>query len=132
MEAVAMAAAARAATTQVAGLRAATMRVAEGPQLAARAVDAARPGASAQARPTAGTGRQVMQVAVTWAQAEAEPAQRPAASVAGTGYVVRSGDTLAAIAMRNSVRGGWQALYRLNRDTVSNPDRIFTGQRLAF
>ena len=36
------------------------------------------------------------------------------------------------IAMRNSVRGGWQAIYRLNRDAISNPDRIFTGQRLDF
>jgi len=128
MEAVAMAAAARAATTQIAGLQAAAMRAADGPQLTAHAVDVVRSGGATDARSTAGTGRQIMQVAVASAQATAEPAQRPA----GPDYVVRSGDTLAVIAMQNSVRGGWQALYRLNRDTISDPDRIFTGQRLAF
>lgn len=132
MEAVAVAAAARAAATQVAGLQAASMRVADGPQLAAHAVEVTRPEASTAAGSTAGTGRRIMRVAVTSVQAEAEPATQPAVPPTGTNYVVRSGDTLAAIAMRNSVRGGWQALYRLNRGTISDPDRIFAGQRLAF
>jgi LysM repeat protein len=122
MEAVAMAATARTAATQVAGLQAAAMRVADGPQLAARTVDAVQQDASTH--PVAGAGRRIMQVAVTSVPTVAEPAVPK--------YVVRDGDTLAVIAMRNSVRGGWQALYRLNRGTISNPDRIFTGQRLAF
>ena len=54
-------------------------------------------------------------------------------SVRATGnlYVVRSGDTLAKIAAKNDVRGGWHTLYQLNRGTISNPNLIFPGQRIA-
>lgn len=122
MDAVAMAAAARAASAPVAGLEATAMRVADGPQLTAHTVDVTRPEAPTDADEA---GRRAMHVAVTSVRAAAAPAT-------GTDYVVRSGDTLAVIAMRNSVQGGWQALYRLNREKISNPDRIFTGQRLDF
>jgi LysM repeat protein len=56
-----------------------------------------------------------------------------ATSVKATGntYVVRSGDTLSAIATRHHVSGGWHALYQLNHGNVSNPNLIFPGQRLA-
>ncbi|MEJ5914414.1 transglycosylase family protein [Pseudokineococcus sp. 1T1Z-3] len=43
-------------------------------------------------------------------------------------YTVRSGDTLGAIAARNGTT--WQAIYDLNRDRVSNPNRIYVGQVL--
>ncbi|HEX9998971.1 MAG TPA: transglycosylase family protein [Actinoplanes sp.] len=46
-------------------------------------------------------------------------------------YVVRSGDTLATIATRKGVPGGWHALHRINRGTVTNPNRIYPGQRLT-
>jgi len=36
-------------------------------------------------------------------------------------YTVRAGDTLSAIAVRYRVKGGWPALYQLNR-TVVGPD----------
>ena len=49
----------------------------------------------------------------------------------GKVYVVRSGDTLAAIATKQDVKGGWHTLYRLNRDTISNPNLIYPGQRIA-
>jgi cell division septation protein DedD len=49
----------------------------------------------------------------------------------GKTYVVRSGDTLAAIATKNHVTGGWHTLYQLNRSIVSNPNLIFPGQRIA-
>jgi LysM repeat protein len=54
-------------------------------------------------------------------------------SVKATGntYVVRSGDTLSAIATRNHVNGGWHTLYQLNRGTISNANLIFPGQRIA-
>ena len=54
-------------------------------------------------------------------------------SVRATGnvYVVRSGDTLAKIAAKKDVRGGWHTLYQLNRGTISNPNLIFPGQRIA-
>ncbi|WP_229070345.1 transglycosylase family protein [Actinoplanes sp. DH11] len=45
-------------------------------------------------------------------------------------YVVRSGDTLAAIAKKYKVKGGWRTLYRLNDDRLSSPGKIFVGQRL--
>jgi hypothetical protein len=48
---------------------------------------------------------------------------------AGTARV-RRGDTLGSIARRYSVRGGWQGLWKLNKRTVSNPDRIKVGQVL--
>jgi LysM repeat protein len=50
----------------------------------------------------------------------------------GVTYVVRSGDTLADIAGKHAVRGGWQGLYALNKRVVGgNPNLIFPGQRLA-
>jgi resuscitation-promoting factor RpfA len=49
----------------------------------------------------------------------------------GKNYVVRSGDTLAAIATKNHVNGGWHTLYQLNRSTISNPNLIFPGQRIT-
>jgi resuscitation-promoting factor RpfA len=56
-----------------------------------------------------------------------------AASVKAIGktYVVRSGDTLSAIATRNHISGGWHTLYQLNSKTISNPNLIFPGQRIT-
>jgi LysM repeat protein len=49
----------------------------------------------------------------------------------GKNYVVRSGDTLSAIATRNHVKGGWHTLYQLNNSTINNPNLIYPGQRIA-
>ena len=47
-------------------------------------------------------------------------------------YRVRSGDTLSSIARRKDVPGGWENLYRINRETIGkNPGLIFPGQRLT-
>jgi len=47
-------------------------------------------------------------------------------------YRVRPGDTLSAIASRRDVPGGWENLYRINRETIGkNPGLIYPGQRLA-
>ncbi len=43
---------------------------------------------------------------------------------------VKSGDTLAKIARRYSVKGGWHGLYKLNKKTLQNPNRIRIGQVL--
>jgi hypothetical protein len=45
-------------------------------------------------------------------------------------YVVRSGDSLSAIAQRFGVAGGWQALWQYNRTNVPNPNVIMVGQLL--
>jgi len=46
-------------------------------------------------------------------------------------YTVRRGDTLALIARRFHVAGGWHALYRLNHSRIgSNPNHIRVGQVL--
>jgi nucleoid-associated protein YgaU len=60
--------------------------------------------------------------------------KRTAAKVRTDGrrYVVKSGDTLAKIAAKQSVAGGWRQLYRANRTVIGgNPDVIRPGQRLA-
>lgn len=92
---------------------------------------------SASARDTPGQG-----VKAPAPQAKAPAAQTPAAQSAASGgsgapvlpnpYVVAQGDSLSAIATRQRVEGGWQALYETNRATVGgDPDLIFPGQRLT-
>lgn len=43
---------------------------------------------------------------------------------------VRSGDTLAKIAARHDVRGGWKGLWKLNKAKVKNPNQIKVGMKL--
>lgn len=53
----------------------------------------------------------------------------PATPVAtGASYTVKAGDTLALIAQRQGVKGGWEAIYKANKGTISNPNLIFVGQ----
>lgn len=42
--------------------------------------------------------------------------------------VVQPGDTLSEIAAEWQVPGGWQAIYRWNRDRIDDPDLIYPGQ----
>ena len=53
------------------------------------------------------------------------------AARSGADYTVKSGDTMSKIAQAQGVQGGYQALFNLNRDTVSNVNMIFAGQQLA-
>ncbi|MGW7461540.1 transglycosylase family protein [Streptomyces sp. NPDC054797] len=60
-----------------------------------------------------------------------ERAEAPAAPKTGTGsYEVKSGDTLGTIADANGVQGGWEKLFELNKDIVSDADLIYPGQKL--
>ncbi len=65
---------------------------------------------------------------------KAQPAKKkPAAKAASTSSKtvrVKSGDTLAKIAKRNHVAGGWRGLWKLNKKTVKNPNNIKVGQLL--
>ncbi|MGW6709816.1 transglycosylase family protein [Streptomyces sp. NPDC054956] len=45
-------------------------------------------------------------------------------------YEVKSGDTLGDIAAANNVSGGWEKLFELNKDIVSDANLIFPGQKL--
>jgi nucleoid-associated protein YgaU len=49
----------------------------------------------------------------------------------GRVHVVQSGETLASIARRYGVPGGWQAIYRANRAEIDDPERIRPGMRLV-
>ncbi|MDI6102788.1 transglycosylase family protein [Actinoplanes sp. NEAU-A12] len=53
-----------------------------------------------------------------------------AKKASGKTYVVRPGDTLASIAKKHHVKGGWRTLFALNKKTVKSPSMIFTGQRI--
>jgi resuscitation-promoting factor RpfA len=62
----------------------------------------------------------------------AKAARSSSVKATGKSYTVRSGDTLAKIASSRHVKGGWRALYQLNRAEIGgNPNVIFPGQRLA-
>ena len=60
-------------------------------------------------------------------------AKKPAVKSASTAIkrvkVIR-GDTLAKIANRYNVKGGWRGLWNLNKKTLKNPNRIYVGQVL--
>lgn len=43
---------------------------------------------------------------------------------------VRSGDSLAKLAKRHHVKGGWKGLWKMNKKTLKNPNRIRVGQAL--
>nr|WSY54369.1 LysM peptidoglycan-binding domain-containing protein [Streptomyces sp. NBC_00886] len=45
-------------------------------------------------------------------------------------YKVVKGDTLSSIAEKHKVKGGWQQLFKLNKDIVDDADLIYPGQQL--
>ncbi|MGW7437471.1 transglycosylase family protein [Streptomyces sp. NPDC054849] len=60
-----------------------------------------------------------------------ERTEAPVAPKTGNGsYEVKSGDTLGTIAEANGVKGGWEKLFELNKDIVSDADLIYPGQKL--
>jgi resuscitation-promoting factor RpfA len=62
-----------------------------------------------------------------------KPAKSPATctgSASGKTVKVKRGDTLAKIAKRNKVKGGWKGLWKLNKSKVKNPNAIRVGQVL--
>ena len=69
--------------------------------------------------------------AAKWSSTSHKVTRTTAVKPNGKTYVVRSGDTLSAIATRNHVKGGWHTLYQLNHATISNPNLIFPGDRIT-
>ena len=45
-------------------------------------------------------------------------------------YKVVKGDTLSSIAEKHGVKGGWQQLFKLNKDIVEDANLIYPGQQL--
>ncbi|WP_328888674.1 transglycosylase family protein [Streptomyces sp. NBC_00316] len=45
-------------------------------------------------------------------------------------YTVKSGDSLSKIAAAHKVKGGWQQLFKLNKNIVEDADLIYPGQQL--
>lgn len=45
-------------------------------------------------------------------------------------YVVVAGDSLCEIAVKHSIPGGWQEIFNLNREMISDPNVIYIGQRI--
>ena len=81
----------------------------------------------AQAGTSTARSAEVTLASTPGAAAAPGPAARPAAR-----YVVQPGDTLAGIAARLGVRGGWPALYAANRPRVGpDPDVIRPGTVLV-
>lgn len=56
------------------------------------------------------------------------PTAKSVAKKAARSYVIHRGDTLVKIAKRNDTT--WRKLYSLNRDSVRNPNLIYTGNTL--
>ncbi|WP_447041753.1 transglycosylase SLT domain-containing protein [Streptomyces sp. DSM 118878] len=82
----------------------------------------------------AGTGGAVLILPVLGATAAtaapADAVAKPAA--ASTTYVVEAGDSLSGIARKHSVSGGWESLYKNNRDILGdNPGLIRPGLELS-
>ncbi|MEU5810900.1 transglycosylase family protein [Streptomyces sp. NPDC047718] len=59
-----------------------------------------------------------------------ERSEAPAPKTGNGSYEVKAGDTLGTIAEAQNVKGGWEKLFELNKDIVSDADLIFPGQKL--
>ena len=56
------------------------------------------------------------------------PSPTPAPKPGPARYTVKAGDSLAGIATRYGVAGGWPALYQLNRSVIGpDPNRLNAG-----
>ncbi|MFD5635507.1 transglycosylase family protein [Streptomyces sp. NPDC127077] len=103
-------------------------------------------GGSAPAAPAAPSSSSASQQSApatrTTEQPASRSAERPAAQKTvttptgkkvkkGDGeYKVVKGDTLSSIAEKKHVKGGWQKLFKLNKDIVADADVIYPGQQL--
>lgn len=58
-------------------------------------------------------------------------AKSSSSSKSSAKYVtVRSGDTLSKLASRHNVKGGWKALWKINKSKLKNPHYLRIGQRI--
>ncbi|AMM18832.1 transglycosylase [Frondihabitans sp. PAMC 28766] len=89
------------------------------------------PVAAAPAAPAAAAPSSAPPSTTTRSTTPAPAASTPApVATSGKTYTVASGDTLATIATKLTVTGGWERLEAANTRTVANPDLIYPGQTL--
>ena len=84
--------------------------------------------ASANAAPTSNPGTSAIQKSSDSKKKIAKKSTHKKYSSSGTTVHVKRGDTLRKIAKRNSVKGGWKGLWKLNKKTIKNPNLIYIGQ----
>lgn len=87
--------------------------------------------ASKTATPATNPGAKKSKPSVKKPTVKKPSVKKPAAKPSSSKTVrVKSGDTLAKIAKRYHVAGGWRGLWALNKKTVKNPNKIRVGQVL--
>ncbi len=64
------------------------------------------------------------------AEKKKSTAAKPSTSTGAKTVKVKRGDTIAKIAKRHHVAGGWKGLWKLNKKTLKNPNKIYVGQVL--
>ena len=84
--------------------------------------------ASAKATPATNPGASTIQKSSDSKKKIAKKSTHKKYSSSGTTVHVKRGDTLRKIAKRNSVKGGWKGLWKLNKKTIKNPNLIYIGQ----
>ncbi|WP_328464756.1 LysM peptidoglycan-binding domain-containing protein [Actinoplanes sp. NBC_00393] len=90
--------------------------------------NAYKPSASTKATARKAAARRA---AASRAAARNALARRATSAATTRTYVVRPGDTLAGIANRYDVAGGWRALYRANDTVLNSPHLLYAGQRIT-
>ena len=86
--------------------------------------------ASAHAMPASNPGASKNQKVSESKKKIAKKSTHKKYSASGTTVHVKRGDTLRKIAKRNSVKGGWKGLWKLNKKTIKNPNLIYIGQTI--
>jgi resuscitation-promoting factor RpfA len=101
-------------------------------------IEAPRPGASVRKAPWRSGWYASTFTAVVRPHSRTVPTEEvPSAVVpkaqpgpASSGYKVKAGDWLSKIAQAHHIKGGWRALYALNRGVIDDPDLIYPGQKI--
>jgi resuscitation-promoting factor RpfA len=86
--------------------------------------------ASAKAAPATNSGASTIQKSSDSKKQIAKKSTHKKYSASGTTVHVKRDDTLRKIAKRNSVKGGWKGLWKLNKKTIKNPNLIYIGQTI--
>lgn len=86
--------------------------------------------ASAKAAPATNSGASTIQKSSDSKKQIAKKSTHKKYSASGITVHVKRGDTLRKIAKRNSVKGGWKGLWKLNKKTIKNPNLIYIGQTI--